>query len=57
MRARLQRLAELDAPFICGCLAIFDAGLDTFDIAGRMSVREADVARAVRMGREARRGA
>ena len=47
--------AELDAPFVCACLAMFDAGLNTADIASRLFEREASVATAVRLGREARR--
>jgi hypothetical protein len=47
--------AALDPPFVCACLAMFDAGLNTAEIAGRLFEREAAVATAVRLGREARR--
>lgn len=47
--------AALDLPFCLGCLAMFDAGLDTAAIAARMHEREGAVATAIRIAREARR--
>jgi hypothetical protein len=51
------KTAELDVPFIIACVAMFDAGLDTCEIAGRLFEREAAVLTAIRLGREARRHA
>jgi hypothetical protein len=49
--------ASLDMPFCVACVALFDCGLDTAEIAWRLHEHEAAVATAVRLGLEARRGA
>jgi len=48
--------AALDADFIAACLCLWQAGHDTATIAALLRDREAAVAAAVRIGREAWRG-
>jgi hypothetical protein len=50
-----RKSAEIDLPFPLACMAMFDGGLDTADIADRLLEPEADVYRVLRIGRETRR--
>jgi len=47
--------ASVDVEFIATCVALFDAGFDTQQIALRLFERECAVAIALRIGREALR--
>lgn len=57
MKPQAIPLPDLDAHSIVMCLAGFDSGLDTHELSQRLHLPESVVARALRIGREARMAA